>query len=141
MRSTAVGQKCPNCARTPRSARGVGKPIHYVRAVGAGLPLAVVGGLALLELLAAMQRAVGVSFGVIILCALLGFAVGRVVSWGARGQTQHPFPAVAAGCAVVGLLVAFTIAFGTPIPLGPRGLWFALGVAAAGYLAVRGLQR
>lgn len=135
MRSGPVGHKCPACARTPRSARTIGKPIHYVRAVGTGLPLAIVGGLALVELVAVVR------FGLIIFSVLLGLAVGRVVRWGGHGQTQPPFPAVAAGCAAGGLLVAFWVRLGTPLPLGPQGLWFALGVAGAGYFAIRGLHR
>jgi len=135
MRPSAVGQKCPDCARTPRSARAVGKPIHYVRAIGVAVPLAVMGGLAMLQVIATIR------FGVIIFSALLGFGVGMVVSWAVKGQTQNPFPAVAAGCAAGGLLVAFWIGLGTPLPMGPQGLWFALGVAAAGYFAIRGLHR
>lgn len=134
MRASAVGHKCPACARTPRSARAVGKPIHYVRAVGAGLPLAVAGGVVIIQLLSIVR------FGLIIFSLLLGFAVGRAVRWGAKGQTQMPFPAVAAGCASGGMLVAFWVVLGTPVPLGPQGLWFALGIAGAGYVAIRGLQ-
>lgn len=135
MRSSAVGHKCPACARTPRSARAIGKPIHYVRAVGTGLPLAVVGGFALIELIAVVR------FGLVIFSVLLGFGVGKAVRWGAHGQTQHPFPAVAAGCAAGGLIVAFWLRLGTPVPLGPQGLWFALGIIGAGYFAIRGLYQ
>lgn len=135
MRPSAVGQKCTSCARPARRARALGKPIHYVRAVGAGLPLAVVGGVAMLQLVAFVR------FGLVIFACLLGFAVGRTVGWGAGGQSQHPFPAVAAGCACGGLLVAYWIVLGTPLPLGMGGLWTALGIAGAGYFAVRGLQR
>lgn len=135
MRPSAVGHKCPSCARPPRGSRRRGKPIHYVRAVGAALPLAVAGGVAILQLVAIVR------FGVVIFTALLGAVVGMVVRWGAKGQTQPPFPAVAVGCAVGGLMAGFWIVLGTPIPLGPQGLWFALGLAGAGYFAVRGLHR
>ncbi|MEX2621996.1 MAG: hypothetical protein WD250_17430 [Egibacteraceae bacterium] len=135
MHQSAVGHKCPACARPPRGSRLRGKPIHYVKAVGAGLPVAAAGGLVILQLVAVVR------FGIVIFSALLGAGVGMVVRWGANGQTQPPFPAVAVGCAVGGLLLAFWIGLGTPIPLGPQGLWFALGLAAAGYFAVRGLHR
>lgn len=135
MRASAVGQKCPKCARTPRSARGAGKPIHYVRAVGAALPLAVVGGALIVQLVGFIR------FGLIIFSMMLGFGVGMVVRWGSKGQTQPPFPAVAAACASGGLLIGFWIRLGTPVPAGPQGLWFVLSIAAAGYVAVRGLHR
>ncbi|MDP9405715.1 MAG: hypothetical protein M3O86_03815, partial [Actinomycetota bacterium] len=77
MRQSAVGQKCPRCARLPRSARALGRPVHYLKAGVAGLAVAVVGGLALN---AALGR---VGFGSVILPGLLGFGVGRAVAWGA----------------------------------------------------------
>lgn len=128
MRQSPVGQKCPGCARLPRSARARGKPVHYVRAIGAGTALAIVGGLVLRQLLGA------VGFGAILLPALLGFGVGRVVSWGASRQSQQPFPAIAIALAVVGAVIA---GGGLGILNRPFAL---LGVAAAGYFAQRGLQ-
>jgi hypothetical protein len=132
MRQSAVGQKCPDCAKTPRGARALGKPSHYVRAIGAGLGLAVVGGLVLVELLSVIR------FGTIILSALLGYGVGRAVSWGAQRQSQPPFPAIAAACAVIGLLTAFTVAWGGLGHL--QSPWLLLGYAAVGFFAVRGLH-
>lgn len=130
MRSSAVGQKCPDCARVPRRARARGKPIHYVRAVGAGLAVALVGAFALVQILAAVR------FGTLILSALLGYLVGRVVRWGAAGQTQQPFGYLAAGCAVLGMAVGLTVSTGTPVP---GGFWLLLGYVAAGFFALRGL--
>lgn len=135
MRPSAVGQKCPDCARAPRSARTLGKPLHYVRAIGAGLPAAIVGGLVLVEVIAIVR------FGLIILSALLGFVIGRVVAWGAKGQTQPPFPAVAVGCAVGGIAIGIALRVPLAAFAGPNGLWFALALAAAGWFAVRGLRR
>lgn len=128
MRQSPVGQKCPRCARLPRSARARGKPIHYVRAVGAGGAVALVGGLVLRQLLGS------IGFGAILLPGLLGFGVGRAVGWGASRQSQQPFPAIAIGLAVVGAVLAGG-------GIGIIGRPFAmLGVAAAGYFAMRGLQ-
>lgn len=129
MRASAVGQKCPDCARVPRSARALGKPIHYVRGVGAGLAVALVGAFALLQFI------VMVGFGRVILSAVLGYLVGRAVRWGAAGQTQSPFPALAAGCVVLGMAAVFTAFTGSPIP---GGLWLLLGYLAAGFFATRG---
>lgn len=133
MRQSAVGQKCPSCAHVPRSARALGKPVHYVRGVAAGLGLALVGGFIIVEVLLLLG-----GFGSIILSALLGFGVGMAVSWGTKGQTQAPFPAVAAGCAVVGLVAAFGFRFGLQVFTNP---WQLLALAAGGYFAVRGLHR
>ena len=128
MRQAAVGQKCPSCARVPRSARALGRPEHYVKAIAAGFAVAVAGGL-LLNMLQARVR-----FGTIILASLLGFGVGRAVSWGAQRQTQRPFEIVAVTLGAIGGLVA-------------GGGWLVLSqpfrvlaVVAAGYFALRGLR-
>lgn len=126
MRQAAVGQKCPRCARSPRRARALGKPVHYVKAIGLGLPAAVAGGL-LLNLL--LQRA---GFGAVILPAVLGFGIGRLVGWAAAGQSQQPFLTIAVVLAVVGAVITFG-----GLPSGVFGL---LGIGAAGYCAARGLQ-
>lgn len=128
VRSSAVGQRCPSCAKPPRAARARGKPEHYARAIGAGLPLAVVGGLVVTQ----------VGFGALILSGLVGFGVGRAVAWGTRGQTQAPFPAMAISIAVTGLLLAFVVVYGTPVPqAGLRVLAYPI----TGWLATRGLYR
>lgn len=112
----------------PRRARALGKPQHYVKAVAAGLGVSLGGGFVLALVLGA------VGFGAIILPALLGFGVGRAVSWGASRQRQQPFPAIAVVLAVVGAIIAG----GGPFIIGrPFAL---LGVLAAGYFALRGLQ-
>jgi hypothetical protein len=131
MHQSAVGQKCPACARTPRSARARGKPAHYAKAVLAALGVGLAGGA--LTVLAVAQ----IRFGLIIFSAVTGFLAGRAASWGAQRQTQAPFPAIAAGSAMVGLAVAAVALSG---PQGFSNPWFLLGLAAAGYFAVRGLH-
>ena len=133
MRTAAVGQKCPTCARAPRSARALGKPQHYVRAIGAGLGAAVLGGVAYAQLMAALR-----GFGSLLLSGLLGFVIGRVVVWGTRGQSQQPFITVAVVLALVAVAVAFLLVYRTPVP--PR-LFALLAYPVAGWLALRGLQR
>jgi len=128
MRTAPVGQKCPACAKVPRNARALGKPSHYAKAIAAGAAVALGGGLVLNLVLGAIR------FGGIILPALLGFGVGKAVGWGARRQTQQPFPALAIGLAVVGAILG---GGGLAILNRPFAL---LGVAVAGYFAVRGLQ-
>lgn len=131
MRTAAVGQKCPRCAKSPRSTRALGKPRHYVRAVGGGLAAAIVGGVLYAQLVATVR------FGSLILAGLLGFAIGRVVKWGARGQSQQPFLGIALALAAVAVAVAYLLGYGTPLPL--RGLAI-LAYPVALWLAVRGLQ-
>lgn len=128
VRPSSVGQRCPKCARPARTRRATGKPEHYVRAIAAGGATAVAGGVVVAI----------AGFGSLILSGVLGFFVGRAVSWGTRGQTQPPFPAVAAATAVVGLLVAFVLVHQTLLP--QRGL-LVLGVPIAGWFATRGIYR
>ncbi|HSK90328.1 MAG TPA: hypothetical protein VK875_03355 [Euzebyales bacterium] len=132
MRTAAVGQKCPSCARPARSSRARGKPQHYVRAIGAGLGAAVVGGVLYAQLLAAVR------FGALILAGVLGYVIGRVVRWGTRGQTQPPFTGIAIGLAVAAVAVAFVVGYGSPLPV--RGLAI-LAYPIAGWLSLRGLQQ
>ena len=127
VRSSAVGQRCPRCARPAKIAQARGKPEHYIRAIGAGGGVAIVGGL-----LAAM-----LGFGSLIASGVTGFGVGRAVKWGTRGQSQPPFPALAIGAAVGGFAVAFTVVFGTPLPT--RGL-LPLSYLIAAFFAYRGVD-
>ena len=131
MRTAAVGQKCPRCARSPRSTRALGKPQHYVRAVGGGLLAAVVGGVVYAQLVATVR------FGSLILAGVLGFLIGRVVKRGARGQTQQPFLGIAMGLAGLGVAVAFLLGAGTLLPLRSLAI---LAYPVAVWLAMRGLQ-
>ena len=85
------------------------------------------------------MRAIGVGV-LLILAGVLGFLLGRVVRWGARGQTQQPFPAVAMTLAGVSVAVAFVLLFGSPLPLPLPGLTI-LAYPVAIWLAARGLQR
>lgn len=133
MRTAAVGQKCPSCARAPRSARALGKPVHYVRAVGGGLAAAIVVGLVYGQLLGAVR------FGSLILAGVAGYAIGRVVKWGARGQAQQPFPAIAGVLAAIAIAAGFVTGIGTLLPLGGGLLILAYPVAV--WLALRGMQR
>ena len=96
MRETPVGMKCPACARQSRHARGYGNPEHYARAIAYGLGSALAFGI-LLNLVA-----VGV-FG-IILPIVVGLVVGLATAKGARGLRHTSIAAIAAACAVVGLL-------------------------------------
>ena len=134
VRPAAVGQKCPACARQPRTALAMGKPKHYLVGGGAGLVVAVAGGLLL-----AMARS-GFGYGTVILPALLGFGVGTVVRWGAQHQTHRNFQILAAVLGVLGGLLAGGLISAGLVAILNRP-FALLGAAAAGYFAVRGLVR
>jgi hypothetical protein len=104
-----------------------------VRAIGAGLGSAVVGGLLYAQLIAALR-----GFGQLILSGVVGFLVGRVVGWGTRGQSQQPFSGIAIALGVLAVAVAFFVGYGTPVP--PRVLTL-LAYPVSGWFALRGLQR
>lgn len=131
MRQSAVGQKCPDCARLPRRARGLGKPVHYARGAAAGLGSAVLAGLVLSQVLFTVR------FGTLILSSLVGYGVGRAVSWGVQRQTSQPFVVMAAVCGVLAVAVAFVVGAGTPLPGSP---FLLLAYVLAGWFAVRGLS-
>ena len=110
----------------------LGKPIHYLKGGGAGLAVAVAGGLLLAFAFSAVR---GIGYGGIILPSLLGFGVGRAVAWGAQRQTHRRFEIIAV---VLGVLGGVLAGGGVAIIARPFAL---LGAAAAGYFAWRGLHR
>lgn len=130
MRQSAVGQKCPDCARLPRGARAAGKPAHYVKGALAGLAAAVAAGLVLSLVLFTVR------FGALLLSAAAGYGVGRAVSWGVQRQVSQPFVILAAVCGVAAVAVAFVVGAGTLLPGNPVLL---LAYALAGWFAVRAL--
>lgn len=133
LHTAPVGQRCPRCAAPARGSRLPGKPVHYLRAVGAGLGAAVLGGIVLAQFVATIR------FGALILSGVLGFLVGRAVGWGAHRQSQQPFPAIAIGCAVLGVALAMLVLTGFRTPVPPGGL-LLLAYPIAGFLALRGIQ-
>jgi hypothetical protein len=90
MVATAVGQKCPRCARQSGRAKGNPEPQLLARAFGAGLAVAALGGLLLLA----------VPFAGLLLALAHGFVVGAAVRWAARRRT-HTWLGVAAAVAVL----------------------------------------
>ncbi|HEX6673835.1 MAG TPA: hypothetical protein VF486_02255 [Actinomycetes bacterium] len=94
MVTTAVGQKCGDCARQPRAAKGAPPPVLVARAFGAGFVVAAVGGAVLLF----------VPFLGLILAAVLGFAVSATVRWAARRRVHNQLGLAAGAAAVLGIL-------------------------------------
>lgn len=105
----AVGIKCPECARLPRTARVQLKPQRLARTLAAVL----VGGLAMGIGIAYLQ-AVGIFFALII-GYLVGVAMAEIVLWGS-GRFRAPLmAAIAAGGAVFTYVVPYLLYFGADI--------------------------
>ncbi|MFL6102686.1 MAG: hypothetical protein ACJ742_15375 [Actinomycetes bacterium] len=88
--TTAVGQKCPSCAKQSGRAKGNPEPQLLARAFGAGLAAAAIGGVLLVAL----------PFAGLLLALAHGFVVGATVRWAARRRT-HTWLGVAAAVAVL----------------------------------------
>jgi hypothetical protein len=93
MVTTAVGQKCPSCAKQSGRAKGNPEPQLLARAFGAGLAAAVLGGVLLVAL----------PFAGLLLALAHGFVVGAAVRWAARRRTHTWLGVAAAAAVLVGL--------------------------------------
>lgn len=127
---SAVGQKCPRCAKQERSARALGKPRQYVKGVAAGLAAMLVGAVVL-------WIVIGIGFLTLIAAGFIGFGIGRAVRWGAEGNAAGPFTAIAIGLAVLMVEAAWLFGYGLLIPPGIFGLLGYLAAAYGAYLPFR----
>jgi hypothetical protein len=120
MVATAVGQKCPRCARQSGRAKGNPEATLLARAFGAGLAVAAGAGLIMLL----------VSFASLLLAIAHGFLVGATVRWAARRRTHIRLGLAAAAAVVLGLGGVVLLLGGDP--LGARLL---LAYAISGGIA------
>lgn len=131
MTQTAVGIKCPDDARLPRSARaGIMKPNQIVLTLLAGVGVALVGipaAYALLNL---------AGFLTFILAIAAGYGAGTLV-FRAGGRNGGP---LAVGVSVAAVLVAFAPFLLPPLLAGvfPGGLFSAIIACVAAGFAGRG---
>jgi hypothetical protein len=137
---TAVGAKCPECARMPRSARVTIRPGRLALTIVAGV-FSIAAGNYLFTLAISF-----IGFFSIIFAFGIGYGTGELVSW-ASGRHHSPWLAAwAAACA--GTAVAFTFlipsiptngltleTFSSTLLLG--GIWKPLWIAAAAFGAWR----
>ena len=139
---SAVGIKCRDCSRMPRSSRVMLKPERFVLAIAAGLASAIALGFAYYYILGSLRFVFG--FIIIFVAAGIGYVVGEAVSR-ASGRFHGLKTAVTAAAAtLIGfLLPPFTAAFlsygvnwrTAVFALSARGIinWIVMLVAA--YLA------
>ena len=104
MVTTAVGQKCPRCARQTGRAKGNPEPQLLARAFGTGLVVAAAGGFPLLA----------VPVAGLLLAIAHGFVVGAAVRWAARRRTHSWLGLVAAAAVIVGLVGLVLVLGGNP---------------------------
>ena len=125
---TPVGIKCPECARLRGRAVAGPKPIYYVRAAGAGLASALIGGILLGEVARVIR------FGGLFLVIFFGLAVGEAVSRAAKRNTGTAFQAIAGVSAGLAFLIAGYVT-GRPVltTAGWHGVVF-IGLNPIGWL-------
>ncbi len=112
MRESAVGMKCPDCARQPRRATRPGSPGRYAAASAGGLGAAILVGVLI------VVGRVGM-FGILI-PLFAGFLVGEVVSRMAHRLGGTGFQVIAGVSTVVGLVIGMSL--GTALEAGVLGL-------------------
>lgn len=123
--AAAVGLKCPDCGRMPRSARAVIPTSRLVRAVAAGAVTSVVLGIA--------HQVANISFFGLIIAWFFGMAIGEVMRR-AAGGFRDP---LLARWAVIVTLGGFLLPL-VPVLLsfGPRALQHASLIWIIVYAAV-----
>jgi hypothetical protein len=104
MVATAVGQKCPRCARQSGRAKGNPEPVLLARAFGAGVAVAAAAGVVYVFL----------GFAGILLALAHGFLVGAAVRWAARRRTHTWLGIVAVVAVLVGFGAAVLLRGGDP---------------------------
>jgi hypothetical protein len=125
MRESAVGMKCPDCARQPRRAVRPGSPGRYAAAAAAGVGTAALIGALI------VVGGIGV-FGILV-PLIAGFAVGEVVSRMAHRLGGTGFQLIAAASTAVGLALGAVLVGRVPAMLasGPMVVFILIASAVA----------
>jgi hypothetical protein len=135
---SAVGIKCPECAKLPRSAIVTLKPNRAARAVLA----AFLGGLVMAFGVVLLQSALGLFFA-LLMGWLIGIAMSEIVLW-ASGRYRAPVTGwIAIGGCVWTYAATYLLFYGVDVGDVARsgnGVWVALGIAIAGYTAYQRTQ-
>jgi hypothetical protein len=132
---SAVGIKCPECAKLPRSALVTLKPNRAARAIAA----ASLGGLAM-ALGIVLLQGVGLFFA-LILGYLIGIGMGELVLW-ASGRYRAPVTGwIAAGGCVWAYSAPYLLFYGADVGDVARSGSAAFVVLGAGIAAYVAYQR
>jgi hypothetical protein len=131
MVQSAVGIKCRDCARLPRSARATLRPDRAVRSV-----LVSFGVGTLFGLLLAAGGTTGLGFFSFIIAFVVGLLVGRAVLWASGRYRSATVAWIAVGGAVWAYVVP-GIVISIDSGLGLRAGVQVLGVLIAGFAAYR----
>lgn len=133
---TAVGAKCPSCARMPKSALVRVKPERLALVAVAGLVSAALGGYLFGIIISAISLlAFLVAFG-------LGVGVGEAVSWASGRHHSSRLAAWGAACAVFAILFPFLLTGISVYGPAPQviifavtygGIWKLIWMAAAAF--------
>jgi hypothetical protein len=128
---SAVGLKCKDCARVPRSARVALTPQRTARAVGAAFGVGTLFGLVL-----GGGGAYGLGFFTFILAYVVGLVVGRATVRASGHTRSEPVAWIAVGGAAWAYImpaVIVAIQTGGAARIGVQ----VLGLAIAGFVAYR----
>lgn len=128
MNETAVGIKCPDCARLPRRARRVGRPRDLVKGALVGAGVSTFAGALLLF--------VGRGLFGIFIPIIVGLAVGEAVSRTSSRIKSTPIVWIAAAATFAGLIVG-PFAVGASIRFLVAGPWLIGSLIAAAAAAFR----
>ena len=121
--ATPVGQKCPDCAKQPRSARAIGKPRQYAKAAGVGIVAAGIAGFVLSLLFTTVGFFTWIGSGI------AGYLIARAVLWGSEGNRATPFLWIAIVLSAAAVEGAWLVGFGVLFPGGLNLITYL----AAGY--------
>ncbi len=135
MVQTAVGARCPECARLYKLPTYRVSSVYYLRAVGTALGVAVVSGL----LWGLANTIIPYFFLNLLIGAGVGYAIGEVVSLSVNRKRGGGLAAVAGVGVVVSYLVSIFLPFGFPFGLF-HILFDIISVALGIYFAVTRLR-
>ena len=128
----AVGNKCPDCARLPRSARVVLKPSKALAAIGASFGVGTVAG--------ALIGAFGAAFSLGFFSFIVGWGVGVLCGRVVVSASGHHRSSTAGWIAVSGAVWCYVVAAGVfayDYGVGIRAGIQIIGLAIAAYFAYR----
>ena len=128
----AVGNKCPDCARLPRSARVVLKPSKALAAIGASFGVGTVAG--------ALIGAFGAAFSLGFFSFIVGWGVGVLCGRVVVSASGHHRSSTAGWIAVGGAVWCYVVAAGVfayDYGVGVRAGIQIIGLAIAAYFAYR----